>query len=164
MKDSIDLRLLQHLYEVIGAHRQAFRQERTYQRAIGLILGELFTFARHTITQGLLALGLTDADWSAWYRLLSYGRFDAECASTCLLGETVKHVEPDEPYTIGVDGVQVPRSSLKMPGTSWLKASGTAAFKPGIHRAQRFMDLSWLVPQEEVSVVRSRSNGWQHTQ
>jgi hypothetical protein len=148
MKDSIDSRLLQHLYEVIGAHRQAFRQERTYQRAIGLILGELFTFARHTITQGLLALGLTDADWSAWYRLLSHGRFDAECASTCLLGETVKHVEPDEPYTIGVDGVQVPRSSLKMPGTSWLKASGTAAFKPGIHRAQRFMDLSWLVPQE----------------
>ena len=28
MKDSIDSRLLQHLYEVIGAHRQAFRQER----------------------------------------------------------------------------------------------------------------------------------------
>lgn len=140
--------LLQEFFQVIGAQRRAFRQERTYQRALGLILGELFTFARHTVTQGLLALGLTDADWSAWYRLLSHGRFDAERASECMIGETLKHVSEEGPYSIGVDGVQVPRSSMKMPGTSWLKAPRTAAFKPGIHRAQRFVNLSWLVPQE----------------
>lgn len=43
----------------------------------------------------------------------------------------------------------VPRSSQKMPGTSWWKALGTAAFKPGLARGQRFIHLSWLTPMEE---------------
>jgi hypothetical protein len=45
-----------------------------------------------------------------------------------------------------VDGVLVPRSSQKMPGTSWWKALGTAPFRPGLARAQRFIHLSWLTP------------------
>ena len=28
------------------------------------------------MTQGLLALGETEKDWSAWYRLFSHKRFD----------------------------------------------------------------------------------------
>lgn len=148
MKDSTGIPLLEQLLQLIGSQRKVFLQERTYQRAVGLIFGELFTFARHTVTQGLLALGLTDADWSAWYRLLSHNRFSPERASEGVLEESLKHTRQEEAYVIGVDGVQVPRSSTKMPGTSWLKAARTAAFKPGIHRAQRFVNLSWLVPQE----------------
>ena len=49
----------------------------------------------------------------------------------------------------GFDGFQVPRSSRKMPGTSWLPALGTAPFKPGIRRAQRFVEGSWLTPLEK---------------
>jgi hypothetical protein len=109
-------------------------------------LGEVFVFARHTVTAELLALGLTDADWSAWYRLFSLKRFQPEAASAVLFQETLRHVPIDQPYVIGADGVQVPRSSRKMPGTSWLKAIGTAPFKPGLRRAQRFLNLSWLVP------------------
>jgi hypothetical protein len=118
-------------------------------RALGLLFGELFVFARHTVTQELLALGLTDADWSAWYRLFSRRRFDPERAGECLLAETLRQDDMGQPYVVGVDGVQVPRHSRKMPGTSWLPALGTAVFKPGIQRAQRFLDLSWLVPLAE---------------
>lgn len=146
MKDSTFPTLLQALFELWEAFRPIFRQERTYLRALGLLLGELFVFSRHTVTQELLALGLTDGDWSAWYRLFSRERFDPQQASHSLLCETLKHSPETEPYGIGVDGVQVPRSSQKMPGTSWLKALGTAKFKPGIHRGQRFLNLSWLVP------------------
>ncbi len=149
MKDSTLPTLLQNLFELLEAHRPIFRQERTFLRALGLFLGELFVFARHTVTQELLALGLTDADWSAWYRLFSRKRFEADKASLCFFQETLKQAPAAQPYVIGADGVQVPRSSWKMPGTSWLKALRTAAFKPGIHRAQRFLNLSWLVPLEE---------------
>jgi hypothetical protein len=38
-----------------------------------------------------------------------------------------------------------------MPGTSWLKAPRTPAFKPGIHRAQRFVHLAHLLPVEAGS-------------
>jgi DDE superfamily endonuclease len=141
--------LLRVLLELVAAHRPAFRQERTYRRSLGLVFGELFSFARHTVTQGLLALGLTDGDWSAWYRLFSRERFEEEQLATCLLAETLGHVPVEEPYVIATDGVQIPRSSRKMPGTSWLKAPRTPVFRVGIHRAQRFLHGAWLTPLAE---------------
>jgi hypothetical protein len=138
--------LLQELWKLIQAHRPVFHQARTYRRVVGLILGELFSFARHTVTQSLLALGLTDGDWSAWYRLFSRARFDEAELGACLLKETLTHVPATEPYTVAIDGTSFHRSSLKMPGTSWLKDSRFSAFRPGIHRAQRFLHGAWLTP------------------
>jgi hypothetical protein len=137
--------LLQALLELIEAHRPAFRQERTHRRALGLVFGELFSFVRHTLTQGILAMGLTDGDWSAWYRLFSWERFEEEQLATRLLAETLEHVPEGAPYVLATDGVQILRSSRKMPGTSWLKAPRTPAYRVGIHRAQRFLDGAWLI-------------------
>jgi hypothetical protein len=58
--------LLDALRALLVAHRPAFGQERTFLRAQALILGHLFAFARRTITQALIALGLTEHDWSAF--------------------------------------------------------------------------------------------------
>lgn len=74
IKHSTQPILLQKLFELLESHRAAFRQERTYWRAVGMVLGEIFNFGRHTVSQGLLVLGLTDGDWSSWYRLFSRGR------------------------------------------------------------------------------------------
>lgn len=141
--------LLPTLFALIQRHRKAFQQKRTFQRAIWLLLSELFTFARHTVTQGLLALGETENDWSAWYRLFSQPRFDYEKLTTQTLQETLEQAPAKQPYVVGIDGVLVPRHSRKMPGTSWWKALGTAPFRAGLARAQRFVHLSWLTPLEE---------------
>lgn len=140
--------LLQNLFDLIQAHRPAFRQERPFHRAVWLLLSELFTFARHTITQGLVALGETEWDWSAWYRLFSHKRFDYQKLTGILLGETIQAVSSEQPYVAAIDGMLVPRSSQRMPGTSWWKALGSAPFKPGLARAQRFVNLSWLTPRQ----------------
>ena len=140
--------LVHKLFELLAAHRPAFKQERPYWRAVGLVLGEIFSFGRHTVTQELLSLGLADGDWSAWYRLFSRERFDEQKLSDCLLGETLAHVAIDEPYCAAVDSTCVHRSSLKMPGTSWLRDARFSAFRPGIHRAQRFLHGAWLTPLE----------------
>lgn len=134
------------LFQLLQAHRPAFKQERTYQRMTALFLSELINFGRHTITQQLLSLGLTDADWSAWYRLFSHGRIAEEALAACYFTETLQHVEEGQPYVTGVDATQVPRSSMSMPGTGWLKAAGTAPFHSGIWRAQRFVNGDWLTP------------------
>ncbi len=149
MKDSTFPALLQNLLDLLATQRPAFRQERTFLRAFGLFFAELFVFARHTVTQQLLALGLTDADWSAWYRLFSRPRFDPQQASQCLFRQTLPHAPTDQPYVIGIDTTHLPRSSQKMPGTSWVKGLLTAPFRPGIQRAQRFLNLSWLVPLQD---------------
>ena len=115
---------------------------------MALVLAEVFAFGRHTVTQLMLTLGLVAKDWSAWYRLFSHKRFDEVRAAQVQLKAIVASVPEDQVFVTGFDGFQVPRNSQKMHGTSWLKALNTAHFKPGIHRAQRFLEGSSLVPQE----------------
>src|SRR5512133_1134383 len=81
--------------------------------------------------------------------MVSGERYDEEQMARTFLGETLKEVPENEPYVVGMDGVQIPRSSLRMPGTSWLKAPRTPVFKVGIHRAQRFVHGAWLTPMED---------------
>ncbi|HEX9117686.1 MAG TPA: transposase, partial [Anaerolineae bacterium] len=141
--------LLAALFELVAAHRPAFRQERPYRRAVALVLGELFAFARHTVTQSLLALGLSEADWTGWYRLFSRRRFDETKLAQLLLGQTLRHSPSEGPYVTGIDTTQIPRTSYRMPGSSWLRAPRTPVFMKGIHRAQRFLHGAWLPPIEE---------------
>jgi hypothetical protein len=42
-----------------------------------------------------------------------------------------------------------------MVGTSWLKAPRTPPWKPGIHRAQRFVHLAWLPPANALGYSRA---------
>jgi hypothetical protein len=141
--------LLKHLFALLEASREVFGQERVYVRATALVLGEIMACARHTVTQLLMVLGLTEADWSAWYRLFSAGRFDAERASEILVAESLAHVAADEVYVVVGDGTQTPRSSRKIEGTGWLRNLRTPPFMVGIHHAQRWFNGSWLVPEEK---------------
>jgi hypothetical protein len=141
--------LLAALIGLLRAHRPAFRQERPYQRAVALVYSEVFAFARHTVTQCLLTLGLAEADWTAWYRLFSRPRFDESEMARLLLRQTLAQSPLDGPYTTGIDSTQAPRTSHRMPGTSWLRAPRTPVFMKGIHRAQRFLHGAWLPPIQE---------------
>lgn len=100
----------------------------------------------HTITQLLVALGLGSVDWSTFYRLFSVPRLRYDHLTGCFLRETLPHVPADAAHSVGLDGVQIPRSSQRLPGRSWLKAPRTLPWRVGFHRAQRFVHLAWLVP------------------
>jgi hypothetical protein len=64
-------------------------------------------------------------------------------------------VPAEEPYLVGIDATQIPRHSRTMPGTSWLRHPGTAIFRAGIHRAQRFVHLAWLPQPSPVGYSRA---------
>jgi hypothetical protein len=142
-------RLLRELRELLAAHRSAFKQERTFVRGEALVLADVMAFGRKTMTQRLISLGATEQDWSGWYRLLSVPRIDQEELSRCLTRATFPHVPVEEPYVAVVDGVGVPRSSRRMPGTAWRRCPRTPVFRLGIDRAQRFVNLAWLTPRQD---------------
>ncbi len=141
--------LLKHLFALLQAHQPIFKQERIYQRAVALLLAEVFVFARHTITQLLMALGLVEQDWSAMYRVFSQGRFRYERASEVLFQESLKHIEVDEIYVVAGDATQTPRNSHKVEGVSWLRNWRTPPFRVGIHQAQRWFNGCWMMPVEQ---------------
>ena len=136
--------LLKHLLALLSAHRVIFKQERVYQRVVALVLGEVFTFARHTVTQLLMSLGLTAQEWSAWYRLFSRGRFQAERASAVLLTETLAHVAADEVYVVASGNGEFVNGGVRRPFET-----GELLFVPaGIeHRFENFSDdfSTWVI-------------------
>jgi hypothetical protein len=135
------------ILKLVERHRAAFGQERVYLRGMGLVLGELLTFGQHRVTDLLRALGCTQEDWSAWYRVFQEpGRFVEEKAAAILLGETLKEVGTEALYVVGIDSTNVARDSQKMEGTSWLKCPRNPPWMISIHRAQRFLNGSWLTP------------------
>jgi hypothetical protein len=138
--------LMTELLRLVGQCEVEYGQKRVFNRILGLVMAELFAFGRHTITQLLLTLGVTDGDWSGWYRLFSGGRFMVEQSSKVLLGEALQLVSEEEPFVVGGDGFHVPRSSQTMPGTGWMRGLRTAKFQPGLQRGQRFFEGSWLPP------------------
>ena len=140
--------LIVELMSLLEKCEPAIGQKRVFNRVLALVMAEIFAFGRHTVTQLLLTLGLTDEDWSAWYRIFSEKRFEEEAASAVLLKEMIAEVPEREPFVVGEDGFPVPRCSLKMPGSGWMRGLQTAKFKPGIQRGQRFVEGSWLPPME----------------
>jgi len=140
--------LLAELWGLLVQARQAFGQERVFQRAVALLFGELFALGRHTVTQLLRALGATDQDWSAWYRLFSRQRFAEALLGWQLLVETLRHVSSVEPYLTTVDAVRISRSGPQVGGSSWWQGQNTAPFNPGLVRGQRFVEVTWLTPEE----------------
>ena len=140
--------LFAELMSLLEQCEPAFGQKRVFNRVLALVMAEIFAFGRHTVTQLLLTLGLTDEDWSAWYRIFSKRRFDEEAVSAILLQEMIAEVAEEEPFVVGEDGFPVPRCSLQMPGSGWMQGLRTAKFKPGIQRGQRFVEGSWLPRME----------------
>ncbi len=111
------------------------------------------------MTQLLRTLGAIDQDWSAWYRLFSWPRFDEVALGRQMLRETLAHVPPTVPYVTTVDGVRIPRSGKHVAGSSWWLAQNTAPFLPGLARGQRFVEVAWLTPPEE-SYCRTVALRW----
>lgn len=140
--------LLKNLFHLIASQRAIADQQRVRERLEMLVLSELFTFGRHTVTQLLMSMGLNDQDWSGWYRLFSEERFNYEAASAGLFRESLRYVGENELYVVAGDATQTPRSSRKLEGAGWLRNRRTPPFMVGIHAAQRWFNGSWLIPQE----------------
>jgi hypothetical protein len=147
--------LLATFLTLVDAHRPAVPQTRCFQRLTVVIVGLLCTVGRHTLTQVLVSLGLGDLDWSGAYRLFNAARLDYAVLTRHFLRETLPHVAADQPYLVAIDGVQFPHPSGRMPGTSWLHNPTSPAFKRGIHRAQRYSHLAWLIPPTDAGESRA---------
>jgi hypothetical protein len=152
--------LLTAFFALVAAHRPAFRQERTFQRASGLAVGWLLTLGRHTLTRVLAALGLVEVDWTAFSRLFARPRIDYDALSGQLLRQTLPAAPADRPYVVTVDGTTIRRHSRTMPGTGWLRAPGTAPFRRGLARCQRFVDLCWLPARSPAGYSRAVPLRW----
>ena len=139
--------VLPHLHPLLTRLAGTARQSRTRQRAVTLTYGLVLAFGRRTLTQVQLACGWGDRDWSAAYRLFRRPLLDQDAADRALLAEVVRHHPPHRPVPVVLDATQLHRTSRHLVGTGWLPAPRSPTWRRGLHRAQRWVGLSVLLPR-----------------
>ena len=152
--DASEQPLLATFFDSLQGLRCSVQQERPFQRLTALGLGSVVNYGRQTITQMLATLGLS-SDWSAFYRLFSVPRLDSEQLAQ-QTGLAALSIVPERGIcVVALDGLQIPRQSRKLYGSSWLHNPTSPVFKRGIHRAQRYSHLALLTPQSESGYSRA---------
>lgn len=142
--------LVKDMLQLIEASRGGFGQGRVYLRGVLMALAEVMSFGSHHVTDLLRSVGLVEEDWTAWYRMLQKpSRMDEAVLGAALVAQTWEAARETGVYVVGMDSTSVPRNSQHMEGTSWLKCPRNPPWKVGIHRAQRFVNVSWLAPLEQ---------------
>ncbi|MBL8129498.1 MAG: hypothetical protein JNM64_17820 [Chloroflexia bacterium] len=147
--------VLPQLLPLLLALAVTARQHRTQERLLTLCLGYLQTLGRHTLTGVLRSLGREGRDWSAAYRLFSQARVDLNAGRRILLAAVLETLGANDPLVVVLDGTQLARTSARFPGVGWLRSPRTPVWRPGIHRAQRWVGLSALLPRSADGVSRA---------
>jgi hypothetical protein len=130
------------------------RQHRTGEPLLTLIPGYVQSLGRHALAGVLRSLGWEALDWSAAYRLFSYGRMNLGVAGRRLLATNLATLGPSDPLVV-MDGTQLPRTSPWFPGVGWLRGPRIPVWKPVIHRDQRWAGLSVLSPRSDAGESRA---------
>lgn len=147
-------------FALLAAARPAVRQERVFVRLVHLTVGGVLALGRRTLALVLVALGLGEADWTAWYRLFSRGRFAVARVQALLVAQVLAGTPPMGPIVAAVDATQLPRTGRRFPGCGYTVQARTPKWRRGIHLAQRFVGVSLLLPRSADGDSRAVPLRW----
>lgn len=135
--------------------QRATRQRRTALRALLLTLGLVLVSGRTMVSRILMVTGYVTTDWTAAYRVFAHARIDLASLRTQVTADWLALHDATAPAIVVVDGTQLPRTGQKIPGVGFTRHPRTPAWKPGIHRAQRWQGVSGLTPPTETGDCRT---------
>jgi hypothetical protein len=124
----------------------AFRQQRTWERARRLSLSQLACLGRHTMTGLIYTCGRQFLDWSADYRLCSKDRWDPEALFVPVVRGILEFLPPTAPVVAALDDTILRKTGTKTPGVAYRRDPLSPRFHVNFIRGQRFIQLSGLLP------------------
>lgn len=90
--------------------------------------------------------GREDQDWSAYYRLFSRGRFEPNDLFGLVESRLLDRLPPGHDVVTALDDTKCRKTGTKIPGVSYQRDPMSPPFRPNFIRAQRFAQLSLMMP------------------
>jgi len=138
--------LLQQFHSLLDrGWRLAFAQARTHERAIEHALASVCVLGRRTVSRSLGALGRSDGDWSADYRMFSRSRWQPERLFDPVIDEHLERY-PKGPIMAAIDDTKLHKTGRKIPGTCWQRDPLSPPFHVNLLYGLRFLQASLLFP------------------
>src|SRR6266536_5414145 len=122
-----------------------FPQARTRRRAIQHAVALPCVLGRRTITRTLEALGRSDCDWSADYKMFSRCHWRPEQLFTPVIDEYLERY-PQAPVVAAIDDTKVRKTGKKIKGTCWQRDPLSPPFHVNFPYGLRFLQASLLFP------------------
>jgi len=136
--------LLQQFHALLDrGWRLAFPQARTHERAIEHAIASVCVFGRRTISRSLGALGRSDCDWSADYRMFSRSPWQPERLFNPVIDEYQERY-PRGPILAALDDTTLRKTGRKIPGTCWQRDPLSPPFHTNLLYGLRFLQVSLL--------------------
>jgi hypothetical protein len=123
----------------------AFPQARLRRRALEHAVASVCVLGRRTISRTLSALGRSDCDWSADYKLFSRARWEPERLFDPVIDEYQERY-PKGPIVAAIDDTNLRKTGKKIPGTGWLRDPLSPPFHLNLRYAMRFLQVALLFP------------------
>jgi hypothetical protein len=138
--------LLQEFHALVERGWQfAFPQARSRERAIEHAIASLCVFGRRTLSRSLSALGRSDSDWSADYKLFSRARWQAQRLFDPVIDEYLERY-PKGPVVAAIDDTKLRKSGKKIPGACWQRDPLSPPFHVNLLYGLRFLQAALLFP------------------
>jgi len=138
--------LIQQFYSLLNAGWiLAFPQARTLHRAIEHAIALPCVFGRRTISRTLGALGRTDCDWGADYKMFSRSKWNPDRLFDPMLDEYQDRY-PDRPFVAAIDDTKLKKFGRKIKSASWHRDPLSPPFHVNLVRGLRFLQVSMLFP------------------
>lgn len=123
----------------------AFPQARSRRRAIEHAIALPCVFGRRTISRTLGALGRTDCDWSADYKMFSRSHWEPDRLFDPVIDEYLERY-PQRPVVAAIDDTKLRKTGRKIRSASWHRDPLSPPFHMNLIYGLRFLQASILFP------------------
>lgn len=123
--------------------RAAFSQGRTHCRAIEHAIALPCVFGRRTVSRAICALGRSQQDWSADYKMFSRSRWQEDLLFDPVIDEYLGRY-PKGPVVAAVDDTSLRKTGKKIKGAQWLRDPLSPPFHVNFLYGLRFIQMSML--------------------
>jgi hypothetical protein len=136
--------LIQQFHSLLDSGwRSVFARTSTRRRAIEHAIALPCVMGRRTITRTLCALGRTDQDWSADYKIFSRSRWDEDRLFEPVMEHYVERY-PTGPIVAAMDDTKLKKTGKKIETASWQRDPLSPPFHTNLIYAVRFLQCSLL--------------------
>jgi hypothetical protein len=138
--------LLDALIDLLGAWRQAFRQQRSFERALRLSLAQILTPGQRLISRLICSCGRQNQDWSADYKLFSRSPWQAGRLFRPVIERCLEHCQQGSYVVLAGDFTHLPKTGRDIPNVCCMRDPMSPPYHVNLIQGLRYFQLSTILP------------------
>ena len=148
--------LLRRWLEITAGWQTAFRQQRSFHRALGQALGTLSAFGRRTLSRAIWAQGHPHQDWSADYRLHARASWQTQDLFQPIL-QKARPLCSGRYLSVAVDDTRLHKTGRRILSAFYQRDPLSPKFRFNLMFGLRFLQMSLLIPLYRIDKQAARA-------